>query len=35
MENKQIKKATLCWKCKNAVPTKDAGSQCDAIRNDW
>ncbi len=25
MENKQIKKATLCWKCKNAVPTKDAG----------
>lgn len=25
MENKQIKKAALCWKCKNAVPTKDAG----------
>lgn len=25
MENKQIKKATLCWKCKNAVPTKGAG----------
>ena len=25
MENKQIKKATLCWKCKNAVPIKDAG----------
>lgn len=25
MENKQIKNATLCWECKNAVPTKDAG----------
>ena len=25
MENKQIKKATLCWKCKNADPIKDAG----------
>lgn len=25
MENKQIKKATLCWKCKNAVPSASSG----------
>lgn len=25
METNQTKKPSLCWKCKNAVPTKDAG----------
>lgn len=25
MENKQIKKATLCWRCRHAVPSASTG----------